>query len=169
MRFSLRTLLVGFAFISVGCAGFLYANRLWATSSFTAALLFVVAGGVASLIRRGQAQAYWIGLTLFSGAYFWVAMFSEKLDPTAHGGNYWSEPKLATSTIILWLDDRLSEAHIGNHSIWTTGALGEGSYRVIESWGPATHSLKIGHSVFTVFFGLMGGWFGRWPAKRNEH
>ena len=104
MRFTMRALLACFAFVAVSCAGIIYANRIWAAGFFTLAFAAILFGVVAMLISRGPHRAFWIGFVAFAGSYFWYATHVEQLHPIhASGqGNYWKEPKLATSALLLW-------------------------------------------------------------------
>src|SRR3954463_7364016 len=113
MRFSLKSMLIAFAFVALSCMGLLYANRTWAACFFTATFLLILVGIVNAFIRRGSSKAFWIGFVVFSGAYFWVAMFAENLEPGTLSG-VWHEPKLATSTVLLLLDDALMDARLGS-------------------------------------------------------
>ena len=159
MRFSLKSMLVAFAYIALSCMGLLYANRTWGACFFTGTLLLILLGIVAAFIRRGSAKAFWIGFAIFSGVYFWVAMFGEKLEPDA-GGGVWHEPKLVTSTILLLLDDALMDGRLGSRKTTIIGAINDGSWRVTYSFGAAAPTLKVGHSIFTVVFGIVGGLLG---------
>ena len=163
MRYSLQALLAGMAFVAVSCTGIIYANRYWATCFFTMAFVAILFGILAMVVSRGRHRAFWIGFVIFAGGYFWYATCAEQLHPIHDSGqgNYWKEPQLATSALLLWLDDLLARAGQGARGTAVRGLYREGSYRVTYSGGPAAHTLLIGHSIFAICVGFIGGWIGR--------
>lgn len=168
MRFSLQALLAAFAFVAVSCAGIMYANRIWAACFFTAAFVALLFGVVSAWLSRGPNRAFWIGFAIFAGGYFWYAMFGEQLHTISESGQgrYWQEPTLATSAGLLWLDDWLTRTgHIRSSVV--RGLYSDGSYRSTYSGGSAVHLLLIGHSIFSIILGLVGGLLGRRAYDRQ--
>jgi hypothetical protein len=93
-------------------------------------------------------------------------MYGENIEPAP--GGHWHEPKLATSALLLWLDNTFWNAQIGNRKTTVIGSVMDGAYRLTDSFGPAARTLTIGHSIFTVAFGLIGGWLANRLVKRND-
>jgi hypothetical protein len=65
---SIRMLLAVVAFIAVACTALVWANGIWATTLFTAALGILLFAVLTLILRRGIKQAFWIGFALFGGA-----------------------------------------------------------------------------------------------------
>jgi hypothetical protein len=70
---SIRTLLAIVAFIALACTALVWANGIWATTLFTAALGVLLFATLAVILRRGVKQAFWIGFALFGWGYLWMA------------------------------------------------------------------------------------------------
>jgi hypothetical protein len=66
-------LLAVVAFIALACTALVWANGIWATTLFTAALGVLLFGVLALVLRRGVKQAFWIGFALFGWGYLWMA------------------------------------------------------------------------------------------------
>jgi hypothetical protein len=169
VRFSLKTLLVATAIVAVSCAGILYANRTWGACFFTASYIAILASIVAMLLTRGQERAFWIGFVVFAVAYFGYAMHGEGLhEINASGqGKYWQEPKLATSAVLLWLDDSLTRRGQGTRSVEVRGLYQDGKNRTTYGGGSSVHTLLVGHSIFTLWFALAGGFISGWVYRRE--
>jgi hypothetical protein len=169
MRFSLQALMAGIAFVAVSCTGIVYANRVWAAGFLTLAFVAILFGILAMVVSRGPHRALWIGFVIFAGGYFWYATQVEQLHPIRDSGqgNYWKEPELATSTWLLWLDDTLAKYELGTRGMAPRGLYRDGPYRTTYSGGSAVHTLLIGHSIFAILIGLIGGWMGRIVYERQ--
>jgi hypothetical protein len=70
---SIRMLLAVVAFIALACTSLAWANGIWATTLFTAALGVLLFAMLAAVLRRQQKQAFWIGFAIFGWGYLWLA------------------------------------------------------------------------------------------------
>jgi hypothetical protein len=70
---SIRMLLAIVAFIALACTALVWANGIWATTLFTAALGVLLFAVLALILRRGVKQAFWIGFAVFGWGYLWMA------------------------------------------------------------------------------------------------
>jgi hypothetical protein len=156
MRFSLKELLVLFTLVAVTCAGLLYPSRFLAAIFFTAALAVILFSLMAAAARSGRSRAYWLGFAIMGGGYFVVSIFGDsqvnlKASP-------WNEPKLLTSEFLYWLDENLARLRPARANAIGAGvAYVDGpSQTAFVARGNYGHSLTIGHSAFSVVFGLLG-------------
>jgi len=170
MRFSLKTLLVAFAFVGVTWAALVYPTRLHAALFFSSALLMLLLGLIAVCARGGRARIYWIGFTVLGGGYFLCSMFEVHPYARASGERQtWSEPRLLTSELLLGVDDWLRNVRPPrNLHVPGSTDLRQPSLMYFVGRGSPGHTLTIGHSVFTLFFGLVGGGIASWIYLRNE-
>lgn len=99
---------------------------------------------------RGTARAYWLGFAICGGAYFLAAFYGD-LEP-----NYRNEYtfRLITSTFLCSIDAWLNQL------------------RPVRGIGFNDTGLEItmpvGHAVFTLVVGLLGGAFAEWLRRRQE-
>jgi hypothetical protein len=121
-------------------------------------------------------------------------MFGEQLvNAQPSGDHQWNEPKLATTHLLLSIDQVLmrwqqvlnlpridstpgvhltelptpSPTFAGGGIGGSGGGFGGGLpwMRMHFSAGATGHVLQIGHSIFTLLFALAGGWLGKWLAR----
>jgi hypothetical protein len=59
------------------------------------------------------------------------------------------------------VDDLLTRTGKGMRGKSIRGLYSDGSFRTTYTGGPAMHTLLVGHSIFAIVIGLMGGWMGR--------
>jgi hypothetical protein len=170
MRFSLKTLLGAFALVGVTWAALIYPTRLHSALFFSSALLMLLLGLIAACARGGRARIYWTGFTVLGGGYFLCSMFEVHPLARASGERQtWSEPRLLTSELLLGVNDWLANVRPPSNrraSASTDSRISSQMYFVGR--GSPGHTLTIGHSVFTLFFGLLGGEIASWIYLRNE-
>jgi hypothetical protein len=73
-RFSIATLLTVIALSGVGLAALRSPSPLWASAIYTVAAVAIVAAASSAILGRGARRAYWLGFSLFGGAYFYLTM-----------------------------------------------------------------------------------------------
>jgi hypothetical protein len=78
-RFSIGSLLTLIAIFAVGLAALRSPSPLWASTTYTVAAVAIVAGVSNAILGRGARRAYWLGFSLFGGAYFYLADGSNRL------------------------------------------------------------------------------------------
>jgi hypothetical protein len=154
MRFSLKTLLVLFTAIPVAIAGLLYANMVWGALFYTAAFIILLTGIVGAIVRQGEPRAFWIGFAVFGMGYFCVALAGENGISRYQTNNMQSrfDPKLATSKLLVWSKPYLQRGAASN--------LTPASRAMFVSTIANDDYLIVGHSIFTVIIGMIGGWVG---------
>jgi hypothetical protein len=162
MQFSLKTLLLAFVVLGAGCAALMYPNRIWSSAFFTGGLVAVLFAGVAACAKRGRTRMFWIGFALLGGGYFLCAMFDDvhAFSPSQGSRAVWSEPRLLTSHLLLWCNDRLNNIRTERSNVLVGGqpySLGVGLQMQYLARGTAGYTLIIGHSLLTLMLGFMGG------------
>jgi hypothetical protein len=167
MRYSLKMLLAAFAIVAAGCAGLIFATTTWAAAFFTAAFLALLGGAVGVIVRRGAARAFWIGFLVVGGTYF-VAAYFDGNEPYRPDALQFHEPRLVTTHWLYQLDSyfkpiraRVRAADKSNQAYYKAGGH---VYMKIHS---DANLVQIGHGLFTLLFGLLGGWLGRYFYSRE--
>jgi uncharacterized membrane protein YeaQ/YmgE (transglycosylase-associated protein family) len=163
MRFSLKTLLAASSLVVLGCVGVFYASRVMAAWFFTAALLVLLFALVAALVRKSAARAYWIGFTVFGIPYFLISIYGDVRPILNRDGQIiaWEEPLLLTSQFLLWADNWARQRQPERASSIRPGSAYVTLQTILLSRGWSGHTHLIGHSFFTMLFGLIGGTIGR--------
>ncbi len=217
---SIRTLLAIVAFIALACTSLVWANGIWATTLFTAALGVLLFGVLAAILRRGVKQAFWIGFAVFGWGYLWMAHWPNgdyAFGLTAFGGGgtrQWTlqqgeEDSLATTRLLAhaymkWLPmvRRLPpspppappttvpagaygtvtvDPTTGATTSWTATGSAPAFPPAYVSPAPATapptptasfpvmhEFMRVGHSLFTIVFALIGGCLGTILYRTRE-
>ena len=145
----MRTLLVVFALVAAACAAIFYPNVYWTTAFQTAALCMIMFAGVAAAVSRGSVRAYWIGFVIFSGIYF-LAAFS---DLRAQLRNEYTF-RLTTTVILDRIDQWLNVQRPGRGMNF--------AFPNLEV------TIPIGHAVFALLVGLLGGAVADRLYRRQE-
>jgi hypothetical protein len=172
MRYSIKTLLAVCTLVAVSCAGLIVATSAWAAAFFTGALLLVLASIVAAIVRRGPARAWWIGFAILANGYFWLAMYVDGHVPYRTDLSQFQEPRLITTHLLLAVDPhfhrylRLAKTS-GVPSAAPTPVYFGGRGRMYVDAGDRAHFVQVGQSLFTLMFGLAGGWLGSWFYRRD--
>jgi hypothetical protein len=162
MRFSLKTVLLLTALVAVTFVGALYPNRTWAAAFYTGTLLAILSASVVALVGSGVARAYWTGFAVFAGGYFIIAMLGDTQLQVTETSRIpaWNEPRLITSQLLLWVDDRLTRfrpERAKQHAIGATYMRAGYSPMTFLAVGPTGQTIIIGHSLLAVLIGLIGG------------
>jgi hypothetical protein len=150
MRFSLKTLLLTFALVGVGCTAIYYPSSDLTAVIYTATLGVLLYAICAAILQRGGGRAYWVGFAVFGGVYFLLAFYGD-LQP-----NYRNEytfrliTSQALSAIDHWLN--LQRPQRGGSTPFTDLQI----------------TMPIGHSVLTLLVGLCGGAVARWIRRQDD-
>jgi hypothetical protein len=75
-RFSIGSLLAMIAILGVGFAAMRSPSPVWASAIYTVAALAIVCAVANAIVGRGARRAYWLGFSLFGGAYFFLTLGS---------------------------------------------------------------------------------------------
>ena len=168
MRFSIRTMFVGFSLVALGCVGVFYASRVMAAWFFTAALIVILFAAAAEFLKHDAARAYWVGFTVFGIPYFLISIFGDVRPIVNRDGQVsaWEEPRLLTSQFMLWADNWARQRQPERAASINPGSAHVTLQLILLSRGWSGHALIIGHSLFSMLFALIVGAFGRQLLRR---
>lgn len=150
MRFSMKSLLVASALVAAGCAALFYPNEYLTTGFSTATLGVILLALTAAVVSRGATRAYWAGFAIFGGVYFLAAFYGD-LQPNYP--NVYTF-RLITSDVLSSIDGWLNKLRPGRGASCDLTDLAV--------------TMPIGHSVFTMILGLLGGAVAEWLYRRHE-
>jgi len=188
--FSLRELLLLVAFFAVGCAALTFANEIWWMALATITGLACLVAAVVAVIDRGPRQAFAIGFIICAGLYFGLVAFPGR--PTGYGPgnselnttgvNYPTSRLLLFEQVVetTWIDPATGQVipnyqppnQPPNQPPATPGFSPGGAYSPPGSVfgrlqpNPETF-MRIGHALWILLFGYVGGRFGRFVYKRR--
>jgi hypothetical protein len=156
--------------------GAVYVNSLVASIAFTIAFFVVLSSIIAAITLTGPKRIYWRGFALFAAAYFllmlllgniWVAS-STVIDVESQP----PKPIILTSYLLAWMHDLLGAEFRTNNGAAVTAIqllratrdqpateLGMVDYETLMSTG---------HSIFTIYCGLLGGWISSCLARATS-
>jgi hypothetical protein len=78
-RYSIGSLLMLIAIVAVGLAALRSPSPLWASTTYTVAAVVLIGGVSNAILGNGARRAYWLGFSLFGGAYFFLTLGSNRL------------------------------------------------------------------------------------------
>jgi len=144
LRFSIAQLMALVLYLGFGFAALRHADPLWASATYTLAMLMIATAGVGAFAQKGTARMTWLGFAVFGWAYLLVARLPDLNTPGAgqiHG------PYL----LIEWGFALLVPY------IYPPGA----GFNGVEYD-------RIAHSLGIIFSGLVGAVVGHLLAMRDE-
>ncbi len=186
-RFSIRTLMAVVVVCAVGPAALINANDWWAGIMPLVALASVGVAVLGAVILSGRARYWWLGYSLFSGAYLILTVGPGISMDVTHS--------LVTTRMIIDFHTRLADAELkavqeqqakqAAQSPVTRGQqnndpggviaqkqmIAEQQKQMSQVRSRAIHcgpSLRIGHSLFAMLSGLLGGTVAAWFCARRE-
>jgi hypothetical protein len=192
-RFSIRTLMAFIVGSAIGLAALRNANDRWAKMMFIAALVSIGVAALGGCFLRAKERARWMGEAIFGGGYLVLALtpsFSYCLGTTQLLD--YIHAKVIASTIATFEVSRFDQDTILFRVASSDGAihvrkLPYGVYRSAPTerllasmepanrWrsalpGAANHNQfqRVGHSLFSLLAGLLGGMVGMWFYARRE-
>ncbi|MFI5461519.1 MAG: hypothetical protein ACHRXM_39505 [Isosphaerales bacterium] len=178
IRFTIASLLIVVLFLAVGFAALREASELWASGIFTLTLGVLLVSILLAVHRDSTRRAFWIGFALFGWGYL-----GPSLVPSI-------ESRLITTKALAYLDSKVPGRSPAVFTIqFTTSAAGgvnkqiqavafaptlttvnQGTVRLwdsatgklLQGWGGTTENfVKIGHSLFALLAGWLGGLLSR--------
>ncbi len=191
-RFSIRTLMALIAGSAVGLAALRNANDLWARVMMMLALGLVCVAGLWAILLRGRERAWWLGFAVLGCTYLSVSFspLRSRLS-TTHLFEY-VHARVVSSSIATFEVSRADQGSILYRVVMIDGTAnsrtvsnsvysstpGEDLLATMEPanrWrsalpGAANHDqfLRIGHSLFALLAGLVGGTVAVWFWGRRE-
>jgi hypothetical protein len=175
-RFRIGTLLIVIIVLGVGFAALRESNDMWDSGVFTLALCALLVSILLAIHRNGSRRAFWVGFALFGAAYLGLSL----VPPI--------ESRLITKKALAYLDSKLLGRSLGFFTIHFTGTgsggpgdrvqtvaftvdgkrLATSSPGQVRLWDTTVNFVRIGHSLFALLAGGIGGLLSRrlWRASR---
>ena len=191
-HFSIRTLMASIAVAAVGLAALRNANELWARVMTMLALGLVCVAGLWAILLRGRERAWWLGFAVLGCAYLSVSLspLRSRLGTThlleyVHAVAVKSsiatfEVSRADQSSTLYrvvMSDGTANSKTVSNSVYNS-TRGEAILATMEPanrWrsalpGAANHDefLRIGHSLFALLAGSLGGTVAVWCWGKRE-
>jgi len=168
MKLAETLVVAGFSMILIG-AGTFFPKAVVASASFSATFVIVAGSVMAALVCREPSRAAWRGFAFFATTYSVFAVLIGDVYSAVNSqfgiAAQPPRPALITSYLLAWAYDR-----IGHPEIWTSGGSRVPSLHLLRVREAIPSGLEvstydafmnIGHCLFTVWMGLVGGWIGR--------
>jgi hypothetical protein len=180
-RFSIRTLMVLIAGSATGLAALRNANELWATVMMMLALGLVCVAGLWAILLRGRERAWWLGFAVLGCTYLSVSLSPLRSRLTTTHLLEYVHARVVSSSIATFEVSRADQSSILYRVVMIDGTTnsrtvsnslynstpGEDVLATMEPanrWrsalpGAANHDefLRIGHCLFALLAGLVGG------------
>ncbi len=188
-RFSIRTLM-GFVLVSaVGLAALRSATELWAQMMLMTSLFAVGVAVVGASLMRGRERAWWLGFAVFAGGYLTLSVGPLVGDPfrqqlvTTHWIGRLRNLMFASNAEYLSLEKQEIEAELAKLRAVTPKfkydpvvASLTNNLRAIQTQLTANKNAglryddfqRIGHCLFALLAGLVGGTVATWFYARRE-
>jgi hypothetical protein len=180
-RFSIRTLMVLIAGSATGLAALRNANELWATVMMMLALGLVCVAGLWAILLRGRERAWWLGFAVFGCTYLSVSLSPLRSRLTTTHLLEYVHARVVSSSIATVEVSRADQSSILYRVVMIDGTANSRSVsnsvynstpekdllatmEPANRWrsalpGAANHDefLRIGHCLFALLAGLVGG------------
>jgi hypothetical protein len=196
-RISIRTLMAFVLVSAVGLAALRNANELWAGMMLLVAMAALGGAVLGVILMRGRERAWWLGFAVFAGGYLalafgpWLSdVFQPQLGTTHLLGHlrklmFDSDalPLTPSEADSLLLQERRLEAGLANVKRvarnFSADPAGlamakklqaiQGQLTANKNAGPRyEHFHGVGHSLFTLLAGLVGGTVAVWFWERRK-
>ncbi len=175
IRFTIASLLVVVFLVGVGFAGLREANESWDSGLFSLTIAVLLLSIVLAIHRAEKRRAFWLGFALFGSAYLGLSLVppiesrlittkalayldSGVLDAFSKtvqaGGTFSGSPKEHTIKAPFQGIILKSRKQDGSLTSYYSALLGGGS-------GKTTNFVRIGHSLFALLAGWLGGQLSR--------
>jgi hypothetical protein len=128
-------------FVAFAIAALRNANELWASATFTFALLAISAALFGAIARKGRARMPWAGFAVFG----WASLITGLSPPPAIGGS----PRLTPDLLFTFACEELYN-YISTNS----------TFRM--------EYLEISRSLEIILFGVVGAFLGRLLAVKED-
>ena len=190
-RFSIRTLMAVVLMSAVGLAALRNANELWATVMTMVALAFVCVAVLWAMLLRGRERAWWAGFALLGGVYLFVSLSPLRNRRSTTRSLEYVHAKVADTSIATFDVSRFDQNSVSFRIVTTDGEVRERTVaNSVYSYTPGQDLLismaplnrwratlpgaanfdafqRIGHSLFALLAGLVGGTIAAWFYARR--
>jgi hypothetical protein len=152
LRFTLAQLMAVVLYVGFGFAALRNADELWASLTFTLAIITISMAFVGAFARKGRARTTWCGFAVFGLAYLIIGLWPPL---NALTSVYFSYSSGQRPTPVLLIDWGLHHLQPYLHPL-PPGATGFIPYD------------QVSHSLGSIVFGLVGAVLGRLVAVKDD-
>jgi hypothetical protein len=184
IRFTIASLLVVVFFVAVGFAGLREANESWDSGLFSLTIAVLLLSIVLAIHRAEKRRAFWLGFALFGTAYLALTLVRSV------------EPRLITTKTLAYLESKVPGRSVTSIVVSSlrirgtaSGAFGNDiqnlklaadGNQVVGLWDATTSKLlggwsgtsenfiRIGHSLFVLLVGWIGGQLSRHLSRSSR-
>jgi hypothetical protein len=191
-RFSIRTLMAFVLVSAVGLAALRNANALWATVMTMVALAFVCVAVLWAILLCGRERAWWLGFAVLGGVYLFVSVSPLQYRLGTTRLLEYVHAKVADTSIATFDVSRLDQNSVLFRIVTTAGDVSERTVAnsvyhstsgqdLVVSLAPPNRwrsmlpgaanfdpFQRVGHSLFALLAGLVGGLVATWFYARRE-
>jgi hypothetical protein len=160
-RFSLRWVFVAVAFAAVSAAALTDGAARWSALLALTSVFALLASILGVIHRRGESRSFWIGFAVFGWAYLVLSQEAIGLSEALPMNVLFTDlyPYFRRTALI---------DPAGPQPAWVQGVERENG-QVVAVIVTQYDFHRLGHSVCTILFALLGGMLGRWfHATRPE-
>ena len=172
MRFSLKWMLAAVAFVGFVCVALYNANEVWAMAAFGFTLIVLLV----ALVGAFHSKSFYIGVAVFGWGYLvlaYVPQFRESVRPVAATDALLDvmcktmqrdiafDPNSLNNGINVDASGEYSPFTFGNSPDVANLVLSVRPTRAVYRMPIQKHFRAVGHSLFALVFGLIGGAVGR--------
>ena len=145
-RLTIAQLMTFIFFVGFGFAALRNANDLWASATFTLAMISILVAPLFAFARKGKARMTWAGFAVFGWCYFLIDLLPDR-SPGTFGVQPIPWPSLIIDAVAPLLQPYIHP--------WVPGAGWVEYYQVSDSLG-------------IILFGFVGAAIGRFVASRGD-
>jgi len=187
-RFSLRGLLAVIVFFAVACAALKFANDTWWAIVSGGALLLLMAMAVVAFAAKGPLRAFAVGYVICTLIYGTVVYLCGNLELSCYGDGRLPTSKLLTPIYTAVVNVTYFDRSTGKPVSDNVPPKGESDMASGAYFGPGggfggppgvagtypVHRpgqdvfMRIGHLLWSVIFGWLGGVFAKFVYSRSE-
>jgi hypothetical protein len=189
LRFSIANLLVLILVLGVGFAALRESSELWESSLFTLALFGLLISILLAIHRHESRRAFWLGFAVFGSIYLGCSLIPPiegrivttklltYLDSKVPGrapqvftiqltGSIPPAPGNQIQNLAFSLNAaQLATSNQGQVRIWNVA-----TGKIFAGWGGTTENfVRIGHTLFALLLGWLGGQLSRRLCQRTPH
>ena len=163
MNFSLRTLLIITAVLSILLASLVYSNPFVGDVYYTLGLLAIGIAVISAIYNRGPNRAYWVGFVILFAGYFCQTVWPSEIRTTwlAFSNDLGFRTSGLLSNRLLMMGFDVLHGAPPRGRIFNPGTASGGS--IAEKY---FSFLMVGHTAIAVLLGMTGGEIARRLAIR---
>ncbi len=179
-RFNIANLLVIIFILGVGFAALRESSDLWESGIFTLTLGVLLTSILLAIHRHEKRRAFWIGFAVFGWIYLALALMPStesrllptkalafldskvpgraRLDTVINGGIGSGTGNIPVSNVTFPLNKIVVATGVQGQEL----TLAQTTGKLLDGWNGTTENfLKIGHSLFALLLGWLGGQLSR--------